>query len=363
MAVCLCGLARAADPLQRVFEKAASALAAQDYAGAESGFKAVLKAQPGNIAALGNLGVVYSRTRRYADATAAYQRALKLAPSDKGLITNLGLAYLKQERYRLAAPLFERLASERTNVQAAELLATCRLSLGEPGAAAQLLEPLRSADPGNAGVLYMLGVAYVRLKRPEEARAAFASMMQVVEPAKAHFLMGKARYETGAFQEAAESFRKAIESDPALPGAHRELGKTLLALRDDESAERELRLSDPNDDEALYYLGGLLAKEQKPGAIPLLTRSLELRPDAWGPLYYLGRVYLDQGSLDKALHVLERAATLQPDEPAIQYQLARAYKKAGKDVEARAALGRVQQLKAKSLKSELDVLSPATMNP
>ena len=346
-----------------MFDKAASALAHEDYAGAESGFKTVLRTQPGSVAALGNLGVVYSRTRRYPQAIDVYRRALKLAPNDAGLLTNLGLAYLKQERYTLAAPLFERLAVDPANGQAAELLATCRLSTGQTEAAARLLEPLRNANPTNAGVLYMLGVAYVRMKRPDDARQAFASMMQAVQPAQANFLMGKASYETGAFQEAAAYFQKTIEADPAFPGIHRELGKTFLSLRDNEGAEKELRRAGASDDEALYYLGGKLAKERKPEAISLLTRSLELRPDAWGALYYLGRAYLDQGSEAKAVTVLERAASLQPDEPAIHYQLARAYKLTGKPAEAKAALARVQQLKAKSLKSEMDVLSPATMNP
>lgn len=51
-----------------VFERAVSALAAHDYGAAEQGFAAVLKKQPNHIGALGNLGVVYSRTQRSARA-------------------------------------------------------------------------------------------------------------------------------------------------------------------------------------------------------------------------------------------------------------------------------------------------------
>ena len=351
--VCCLNL-QAADPMEAVFNKAASALSAHDYAAAEQGFQTVLKAQPANIAALGNLGVVYARTNRPTQAITIYRRALRIAPGDKGLLTNLGLAYVKQEQFAEALPVFEKLAIDPANQQAHELLATCLLALGKTEPALKILEPL----PANAGVLYMQGVAYVKLKRPEEANAAFAKMMETVGPAQANFLMGKANYETGRFDEAAANFRTVLKTDPTFNGAHRELGKTLLSLRDNDAAESELRTAGPDDPEALYFLGGLLAQSRCEQAIPILTKARGLNPDAWGPLYYLGRCYLEKGKLAKALPALEQAARLKPDEPAIQYQLGRAFQKAGKTTQAQAALVRVQELKAKTLKSELDILSP-----
>ena len=63
--LCLCALFLcAADPAKEVFDGAARALAAGDYETAERGFQSVLRQQPGNIAALSNLGVIYSRTSR-----------------------------------------------------------------------------------------------------------------------------------------------------------------------------------------------------------------------------------------------------------------------------------------------------------
>lgn len=341
-----------------MFQKAAAALAAADYAGAEQGFQAVLKLEPGNVGALGNLGVVYSRTHRYAHAIDVYKRALGIAPGDKALETNLALAYVKEEQYASALPIIEKLATDPGNLQARELLATCHLALGHTEAALGILEPLRALNPGNPGVLYMLGVAYVKLKRPDEAQQAFAQMMDAVSPAQANFLMGKASYETGRFDEAAAFFRKTLQTDPGFNVAHRELGKTLISLRENDAAERELRQADPDDPEALYFLGGLLAQERAAEAVPVLNRALELNPDAWGPLYYLGRVHLGQGHVQQALGFLERAAKRKPDEPAVQYQLGRALQKAGREAEARAAFERVKQLKATSLKSEIDVLSP-----
>src|SRR6266545_2263613 len=94
---------------QGVFEHASQDLHAGDYAAAEDGFRKVLLAEPGNVSALGNLGVVYSRTNRYARAIDVYKKALRVAPQDRGILLNVGLVYLKQDNYASALPYFRRL--------------------------------------------------------------------------------------------------------------------------------------------------------------------------------------------------------------------------------------------------------------
>ena len=132
------------DASEVVFERAASALAAQDYGAAEQGFAAVLKKQPNHIGALGNLGVVYSRTQRSARAIETYRRALALNPGDLALRLNLGLVYFKQENYQLAARQFSRIVAKQPNHrQAQELLAMCQIHLGEPKLAISSLESLK----------------------------------------------------------------------------------------------------------------------------------------------------------------------------------------------------------------------------
>ena len=56
--VALAGLAFAAQSAEAIFRSAATALASQDYKAAEQGFLAVLKLEPRNIGAIGNLGVI-----------------------------------------------------------------------------------------------------------------------------------------------------------------------------------------------------------------------------------------------------------------------------------------------------------------
>jgi tetratricopeptide (TPR) repeat protein len=352
----------AADPSQVAFEKAVAALAGRDYAAAEHGFQTVLRTKPNHVGALGNLGVVYSRTHRYAKAIEVYQRALRLGPGDAGLLLNLGLAYSKQEQYDKALPLFsEIVAADPGNRQARELMATCQIYAGHPEAAAPQLELLRVGGTSEAGVLYLLGIAYTRLKQPEKAQAAFSEMMNVASPALASFLMGKALYDVGRFEEAAEAFQKTLVTDAGLQGAHLGLGKVYVSLRRNEEAENELRLAlqqDSADPETLYFLGALLALNGRPSeAATYLETARRLIPDAWGVSYYLGRIRLQEHKAAQAVPLLERAAKLNPAQPAVYYQLARALKLAGRDAESRQALLKVKELKAGELQEEVQVLS------
>ncbi len=357
-----CALA-GAETAAEVFQRAAAALQTQNYIAAEAGFRAVLKLEPRNIGALGNLGVVYSRTSRYQQAIDVYKAALKLAPGDKGLLTNLGLAYVKQEQYSAAVSIFETLAHDSLNLQAREMLGTSLLFLGQYERALAVLIPLGEAEPDNPGPFYMQGIAFTRLKRTPEAQAAFTTMMKVATPAQADFLMGKASYETGDFEPAVKFLRQAIAADPALAGVHRELGKALTSLRKDEEAEKELRLAAPDDPEALYFLGALLSRNKPDEATVLLKRARAMTPDFWGPLYYLGRMAVEQSRAAEAVTLLQRAAMLKPDEAAIQYQLAKAFQQQGKAAEAQAAFAKVKEIKSHSLQQEVDILSPTAPVP
>ena len=334
---------------ETLFKQAAAALAAADYPAAQRGFQGVLKLEPGNVGALGNLGVVYSRMNRFGLAVETYQRALKVAPGEPSLMLNLGLAYLKQEQFAEALPLFQKLPP---TPQVRQLLATCLVETGDNLKALETLARLLAGSPGDTGLLYLQGLALARLKRTDEAHDSWTRMMAGANPAQASFLMGKASYETGSFEQAAGYFRKALESDPTLRDAHRELGKTLVSLRDDPAAAKELRLADQNDAEALYFLGGVLARQGDTGALAVLQKARRLNPDFWGPYYYIGKLEFEQGKLKDAVVNLERAANLKPDESAVQYQLARAYQKAGRTGEAQVAFGKVRALKAAGQQKE-----------
>jgi predicted Zn-dependent protease len=348
--LCLCGLVLwAAEPVKEVFDRAARALAAADYQSAERGFQAVLHSEPRNIAALSNLGVIYSRTNRSGEAIAVYRRALELSPNDKALLLNIGLVYLRREDHKQALPFFERVvAIDPQHRQGRQLLAVCRVFVGQLEPAIRDLEALRAAAPRDENILFLLGFAYLKNHDPERAKANFALMLETAGPVRTEFLAGKANYEAALFPQAEESFLQVLRLDPGFPGVHLELGKVYISLRRTGEAIRELELvlkEDSSDADANYFLGSLLVQEDRcADAVAYLEQAKTLKPDSWAVYFHLGKAKLRLGQAAEAVVLLQRAVELNPEESTVHYELARALQAAGRKVEAGRAFRRAQEL-------------------
>lgn len=336
----------AAVRLEQTFNAAAEALRTGDLDKAEAGFLQVLRADPRSMPALGNLGVVYSRQDRPAEAVKVYRQALKLAPNEPGLLLNLGLAHLKLDQYLEAKPLFADLVTRSPrNRQFRELFATSQLYTGDAAAAVADLERLAREPGDKAGALYLLALGYLKLQKAEDAAGAFSALLTELPPARAKFLEGRARLETGLFDEALGALLQAHESEPALPGLATELGKVYVSLRDADKATAHLRKAleqNPNDLEAAYYLGAQLVQtgDFAPGA-RYLERVRRLRPQLWGTAYYLGKAKLAMKEPVEAVTLLQEALRAAPGDRSVQYQLGRALLAAGKQAEGRAILSKV----------------------
>jgi len=354
--LCLCGWLAwgATDPPEIVFDHAVHALAASDYASAEQGFQSVIRQQPENVGAIGNLGIVYARTHRAGEAIAAYQHALRLSPDDESILLNLGIAYLKQNLHRLALPYFARVvAIDSHNQQARQLLAVCRLYAGDAAQAIHELEDLSAASPRDEQLLFLLGFAYLKNGDSKKAQAIFNRMLDVAGPAQAQFLLGRACYEAGQFPQAEESFRDVLRLNPEFPGLHLELGKLDISERRTDDAIRELKLAlreNTNNEDANYFLGSLLVRESRfAEGITYLEQAKKLWPDSWAIYYYLGRAKFHLGEMAEAVVLLRKAVELNPDDANAQYQLGRALQADGQEVAAAHAFSRVRDLKAGAL--------------
>jgi tetratricopeptide (TPR) repeat protein len=348
--LCLCGLFLwGAEPVKEVFDRAARALAAADYQSAEQGFQSVLHVEPHNVAALSNLGVIYSRTNRADEAITVYRRALQLSPDDKALLLNLGLVYLRREEHSKALPLFARVvAIDPHHLQARQLLAVCRAYGGQLEPAIRDLETLRAAAPRDENILFLLGFAYLKNHDAERAKAVFETMFETAGPVRAEFLVGKANYEAALFPEAEASFLHVLQLDPGFPGAHLELAKVYISLRRTGESTRELELvlkEDPSNADANYLLGSLLVQEDHCAeAIAYLEQAKKLKPDSWAIYFHLGKAKLRLEQAAEAIVLLQRAVELNPDESTAYYELARALQAGGRKQEAGRAFHRAQEL-------------------
>jgi protein O-GlcNAc transferase len=343
--------------IQTQFDNAVAALKASDLPKAEAGFKTILESQPNNVGALANLGVVYSQMNQPAEAITIYNRALKLKPGDPRLLMNLGLAHLKFDEHDTAKPLFaEALSKSPGSVQIRELLATTQVYTGEAKEALVNLSKLWDSS----SVLYLRMLAQLKLDQKQEAQATSATLFARLGAAEAHFLSGRAYYESALFDEAVKSLEQAAKSKPTLLGLQRELGKAYVSIRNSSDARKHLQAAlqqNPYDQEAAYFLGALLVQEDAlADGVGYLRQSEKIRPNFWGVHYYLGRAFLQQGETAAALKHFERAASLNPEEPSIYFQLSRALKIAGRDDESRKAADRLRELRAKMAGKERETL-------
>jgi tetratricopeptide (TPR) repeat protein len=348
--LCLCGfLLCATEPVKEVFDRAARALGAADYESAERGFQAVLHQEPRNVAALSNLGVIYSRTNRADRAIAVYQRALQLSPDDKALLLNLGLVYLQREDHARALPLFARVvAIDPRQLQARQLLAVCRVYSGELEPAIRDLEALRATAPRDENILFLLGFAYLKNHDAERAKAMFGLLLETAGPAQAEFMAGKANYEAALYPQAEQSFLHVMQLEPKFPRVHIELGKVYIILRRTGEATRELELAlkeAPGDADANYLFGSLLVQLDRCGdAVAYLERARKLKPDSWATYLALGKAKLRMEQVAESIPLLQRAVELNPDESSTYYELARALQAGGRKAEASRAFRRAQEL-------------------
>ena len=338
---------------EQLFTVAARDLQAGRFPEAEAGFTQVLRREPNNLGALGNLGVLYSRQNRPQKAVDTYRRALRMVPKEPGLLLNLGLAYLKLDDYPQAKPLFAVLSKtiSARQKQAQELLAICQLQTGETALAISNLRQLAQGSEVSPGVYHFLALAYVKQKDLPRAQQVLAKLFANLPPAQAHYLEGRVWYDSAIFDRALTSFEKAAHADPQLPGLALETGKTYVSLRHTAAALEQLRLAvqQAPDPEAQYFLGALLVQEGRyEEAAPLLRAVADSRPDLWGTHYYLGKAQLALGHATAALPLLQRAAARAPSESAVQYQLARTLQALGRKAEAQQVFARVARLKARA---------------
>jgi len=332
-----------------------------DYRGAEAGFLQVLRDDPNNVAALGNLGIVYTHLQRFTLAIKTYDRALRIRPNERGILLNAGLIYLRQDDYERARPYFRKLHSLNSkDVQATNLLATCMIYGGQPKAGIEMLKPLIANSPDN-GTLYLMGIAYSRIGMEELGDKVFAQLFpEASTNPKSSFLLGQAHYDALQFATAERDFRMALAADPGLTGVHRALGKNYLSVHRYEDAEKEFRAAleqDPNDTSSSYFMGALLTQTDRfAESVPYLERAHEADPSAWATMFYLGKARLKLNELDASITALKSAADLNPNEAAVFYLLGTACRKAGRSAEARVAFQRVAELHKNTLDAQKKAL-------
>jgi tetratricopeptide (TPR) repeat protein len=304
-----------------------------DLAGAASAYRQVIELMPASPEGYHGLGEVMLLERDYAAARELLERAVALDPRYRASRYALGLAYrglgLLEEAQRemaqgldaqtryLADPLVLQIADYAVNLPARRNAAAMALSSGKPDQAARILERVLETQPGNTTDLNNLAIAYMRMGRFEDARVRLEEARDIV-PEKFPVWLNLSSLATRAGDPvAALAYAEAaVERGPNMAQTHVTLAMAEAELgyleRTAASLEHAVRLDgrDPQVHgmlaEVYVDLGRLdLAEEHFQAVLTLL-------PDSLTAVLALGRLYLQQGRLDRAAAMLARANELAP---------------------------------------------------
>jgi cytochrome c-type biogenesis protein CcmH/NrfG len=161
----------------------------------------------------------------------------------------------------LSAVELIRLAQADEGSSARILLAAGTSCLNNDPAAPEPVVLLREAiarDPSLHKAYYLLGRAYTRQGKLEEAAAAYRRAVELHPDASYYVNLGKALQSR---QDSIAQFERALALDPSYAQAHLELGRVFIQLEERATARRELEKAielEPDYYEAYYLLGRLL---------------------------------------------------------------------------------------------------------
>jgi len=332
------------------FNRAVKLQQAGKWVEAEAEYRAVLAVRPNYAEAHANLGAVLIRLDRYKEAIQEYQTALKLAPNLTPILLNIGLAHYRKGQFEKAVVAFKRfLKSSPDNAQAIQLTALSLVVLGRDEEALQYLDPALAAAPNNPALLYALGLASLRLRKPM-VTGVIEELARVPDGlAFSHLLYGQASIWNSRFEKGIEELEAAAKLDPNLPRLHYSLGVGYFKLARFEEAraamEAELRRV-PEDASTICFTASIDEVEGKlDDALGRLGQALKADPESATAPAMIGRILMKQGKYAEALQQLQAAAKKDPNEIKNHYNLARVYLMLGRQQDADRESAEIKRLR------------------
>lgn len=342
---------------------------------ARSEFAAASAADPANLDAQANLGVLLYFAADFAEAASHLRAALQLDPTQFKLQALLGLSERRtgnsaQARTDLQASL-ARLTDDKIRKQAGLELLELEVAANDLPAAAETVSALKAALPTDPEVLYAAYRTYTDLAGESLLSLSLAGPNSAqIHQAIAHELI-KARDNPAAIT----NLRAALALDPHLPGAHFELAELLASssspeLKAEAVKQYQLALEDnPRDDKTMTHLGDLAAaSSDHEAAIDRYRQALALQPENSDASIGLAHELVETGHPDVALPLLLAAIKSDPSNLLAHYRLSALYRRLHRPDDAKREIAEYERLKETKdkLRGVYDALrmsSPQTDDP
>ncbi len=227
---------------------------------------------------------------------------------------------------------------------------------------------VRRIDPSDAGAHNNLGVLYHQKGLVEEAFTAFSRALELDPKMQvAQRNLEIACFSSDFYVGRVGALTERLRVDPADRHARWELARTYAALGDSREAVEEftaLLAHHPGDRDAIVQLGlAEKARGNLPAARGWLEQALTRDPDDAVINRHLGEVLYNLGLNDHAVAALDRSIAAEPDSPDAHYLIGFVYGDMGRPEDARRSTRRAVQLNPSLARAQanlsLDQYNPA----
>lgn len=316
-------------------------------------FRLVVDADPQNLDAQANLGVLEYFAGHVSEAVTHLRAALALDPTQAKLQALLGFSEHRlgqlADAHRDLAASFPHLTDPKIQKQAGLELIELDTNLNDLPAAAPIVVRLKALAPTDPEVQY----AAYRVFNDLAGESLLDLSLLAPDSAQMHqamaFELARARDNNGVIA----NLRAALKADPTLPGAHFELAQALEAATDpalQAQAEAEYQLAlkqNPRDDATLARLGDLATKKgDAAAAMRDYRQALALRPGNTDAAVGLAFQLTEAGHPAEAVPLLEAVIHNDPTNMLAHYRLSAAYRRLHRTEDARREVAEYTRLKA-----------------
>ena len=325
--------------------------------------QAVVKVQPGVLEPEYNLALLLESKNAIPEAIEHLEAAYKTQPNDVTVEQHLLIDLLRMGQLEEAKPILEKMGAV-TSADTLEKVGMALVEAGQFSQAIQLLERARAQENPGIELNLLLARAYIGAQEDHKAIDLLKPAETYDKTGEAAYLLGAAYSDSGATEEARQSFERAVSANPRNGRALYHLGliesttakQSPIGLHHLREAMRlepgnaaygialgKLLLQQDDAQGAMTLLQGVTAKGPEAAerdlllgiaqvtvsgpkqAEPTLLRAVEEHPSLALSHNLLGFCYFQLGELAKAALSYKQASDLSPDSRVFAHDAAVAF--------------------------------------